>query len=721
MTTLSQIQRARNETIACITAPDVMIERPNRADATGPSVFRTSLDLTSDLIIAVIVKNMGGYLIASPALREYCADDRGDLFTLLVNEFSYDYLLQTYTKISELHVGDVISVETIFRRQGYTPAQWSPVPLPIDRVRETFFVVGRFAVWKRNETKPQPIVPVGGFLHGHKVPVVLFGSTKLVMVKPSLLRRQGRGQLFATAFIPEVQPGQVLRSIRPGLPTSDVLLRTSAVGCQWQLNPILLDFATGSPDVIRDLDTSPMTFSHGLQPGVDTHAQAYSSTFGVYGMVALQAKRTDLRHFRADVINVESIEGRGTFIKFALHTENQTTSSRLWKKGTPLTVELPDGECLRMTVVVVEHEPRRTRLSARLLSPYSNIYNIHSVVIRQKPTERGDMARLAPRLRNIPEVSEINNAMRTLAAVSGAGALPALEPFPVDHENLTMGEFVLSEQQASIIGTLSLNYFTALAVNCGPGTGKTTTLALAVLSRIENTPSCSLMTAMSNSAVTATVKALFKTDKQRKCKAVRLISSQNRASTEHEHRTPLDFPIIWPEFFFGLVTQFDQRHEPLYRDIVDATIYLVRCGKIFRRSLKRSDLRTSAGSKPVKTLLVLFYDLFKPDLVIGTCASVRSSYGQPGMSRFADQVELLLLDEASQLPRYAFTAICHTFPRARPVLLGDVHQLDPYEDPDLPGSLSSYAVGNVLDDASTLGRCPVLPLLRVHRCPKPIT
>uniref|UniRef100_A0A8R1DVA0 Uncharacterized protein n=1 Tax=Caenorhabditis japonica TaxID=281687 RepID=A0A8R1DVA0_CAEJA len=178
MTTLSQIQRARNETIACITAPDVMIERPNRADATGPSVFRTSLDLTSDLIIAVIVKNMGGYLIASPALREYCADDRGDLFTLLVNEFSYDYLSQTYTKISELHVGDVISVETIFRRQGYTPAQWSPVPLPIDRVRETFFVVGRFAVWKRNETKPQPIVPVGGFLHGHKVPVVLFGSTK---------------------------------------------------------------------------------------------------------------------------------------------------------------------------------------------------------------------------------------------------------------------------------------------------------------------------------------------------------------------------------------------------------------------------------------------------------------------------------------------------------------------------------------------------------------
>uniref|UniRef100_A0A8R1DGW7 AAA_12 domain-containing protein n=1 Tax=Caenorhabditis japonica TaxID=281687 RepID=A0A8R1DGW7_CAEJA len=91
------------------------------------------------------------------------------------------------------------------------------------------------------------------------------------------------------------------------------------------------------------------------------------------------------------------------------------------------------------------------------------------------------------------------------------------------------------------------------------------------------------------------------------------------------------------------------------------------------------------------------------------------------MDRFTDKVDLMLLDEASQLPRYAFIAVCHTFPKARPVLIGDVHQLPPYEDPDMPEDLSRYAVGSVLQDASAFGRCPMLPLLRVHRCPKAIT
>uniref|UniRef100_A0A8R1HPB8 AAA_12 domain-containing protein n=2 Tax=Caenorhabditis japonica TaxID=281687 RepID=A0A8R1HPB8_CAEJA len=324
-------------------------------------------------------------------------------------------------------------------------------------------------------------------------------------------------------------------------------------------------------------------------------------------------------------------------------------------------------------------------------------------------------------VRHIPAVSLENNAMRNLAAVSGANVLPDMEPFPVRQANLTFEGFTLSEEQARIIGTLSFDTFTALAVNCGPGTGKTTTLVLAVLSRMQNTSMISMMAAMSNGAVTAAVTKLTDIDRSRRCRAVRLISKQNLSAVAGEHRTPLDYPTIWPEFLLNKVRRFDRRHEPLNRDVVDAAVYLCRFGKLVRKTLRRADLRTALNSKPVKNLVPLFFDLYTPVFILGTCASVRSFFSAPDMSRFSDKVDLMLLDEASQLPRYAFTAACHTFPKARPVLIGDVHQLPPYEDPDLPGILSRYAVGSVLQDASSFGRCPTLPLLRVHRCPKAIT
>uniref|UniRef100_A0A8R1EVL8 AAA_12 domain-containing protein n=1 Tax=Caenorhabditis japonica TaxID=281687 RepID=A0A8R1EVL8_CAEJA len=199
-----------------------------------------------------------------------------------------------------------------------------------------------FAVWKRHTTTPQPVAEVQSLRTGHKIPLVVFGITKMVLVKPQVLRRQGRGQLFAVVFVPEVQPCQLLRKVRSGTPKAEVLRRTTAVACQWYMNPVLLSFQPGHRDVIRDLDISPMSFSHGLEEDVETHAQALSTTFGVYGMVAMESKRTDMRYFHADLISVQTHGRRGTICQFLLHTEEQTAHSRLWRRGTPLSVELPN-------------------------------------------------------------------------------------------------------------------------------------------------------------------------------------------------------------------------------------------------------------------------------------------------------------------------------------------------------------------------------------------
>uniref|UniRef100_A0A8R1DQ14 Reverse transcriptase domain-containing protein n=1 Tax=Caenorhabditis japonica TaxID=281687 RepID=A0A8R1DQ14_CAEJA len=75
----------------------------------------------------------------------------------------------------------------------------------------------------------------------------------------------------------------------------------------------------------------------------------------------------------------------------------------------------------------------------------------------------------------------------------------------------------------------------------------------------------------------------------------------------------------------------------------------------------------------------------------------------------------------SQIPRCAVATLCHSFPSARLAFFGDRRQLPPFSDNCLPDKLHSFAVGNVLEDATDFDRFPQLPLLEVHRCPQKVT
>uniref|UniRef100_A0A8R1HLC4 CCHC-type domain-containing protein n=1 Tax=Caenorhabditis japonica TaxID=281687 RepID=A0A8R1HLC4_CAEJA len=686
--TLAHIQKARNATIAAITAPHNVRERPRREDTEVPSKFVTTPDYDADMIFAVVVHNLGASMVVTPVKREYAANDRGDLYHMIINEYSFDYMSGKHTKISGIMVGDLVLIRDIFRRQMYSPEDWSPKPLALADAKKAFFNVGNFAVFQRLISGPLPIAVTTVPEQGHRLGVVVYGVTKIVRVKPAQLRAQPQGkQLFARVFSPGAQPGQLLRRIRSGESHSTVLRLTAPVSCKWNLPPIITEFREGDEKVKRNLEISPLAFSYDVTRPEAAYAQSYSSTFGVYGAIALQGKNEDLRSFLATVDDIELIRDRGTFFKLTLDTTGQATHSRFWARGTLISVELPDGQSLRMTVKTVEHEPRLARLCARLLSPPIPLTNVTEVVVRQHPTEKGDLARLAPQLRNVPEVNDDNNAMRALATLSGAHTLPPLPPQYLDpNANRKVQDLTLSDQQMLIINTLSSNNFTALAIDCGPGTGITGTLILAVFSRMRQITSVSVMASMSNSAVTA---AVCTTDK---------------SWTKRTNAEPAD-----------------NSQQVITQDIISAAIYLIRARKISLKSLKRSDFRTAADGKPHMRLLPLFIRLYKPSLILGTCTSVRSMFSTPGMDTLALDVELLLLDEASQLPRYALIGMAHKFPRARPALLGDIRQLPPFQDQDMPPMLGQFAVGNILNDATAFERFPSLPLLQAHRCPRNIT
>uniref|UniRef100_A0A8R1I3W6 Uncharacterized protein n=1 Tax=Caenorhabditis japonica TaxID=281687 RepID=A0A8R1I3W6_CAEJA len=158
--TLSHIQKARNATIAAITAPNAVRERPRREDTEVPSQLVTTPDYDTDIIFAVVVHNLGASLVVTPVKREYAANDRGDLYHKLINEYSFDYMTGKHTKIAGIMVGDLVLIRDVFRRQMYTPEDWSPKPLTHVDAKKAFFNVGNFAVFKlENHAPPCSVSP----------------------------------------------------------------------------------------------------------------------------------------------------------------------------------------------------------------------------------------------------------------------------------------------------------------------------------------------------------------------------------------------------------------------------------------------------------------------------------------------------------------------------------------------------------------------------------
>uniref|UniRef100_A0A8R1E7U5 AAA_12 domain-containing protein n=1 Tax=Caenorhabditis japonica TaxID=281687 RepID=A0A8R1E7U5_CAEJA len=230
------------------------------------------------------------------------------------------------------------------------------------------------------------------------------------------------------------------------------------------------------------------------------------------------------------------------------------------------------------------------------------------------------------------------------------------------------------------------------------------------------------MVGVTNSAVTSAVFALQDIDRSRKCKFVRLMSDENRTRIASEYLTQHDYPVKWRSYFTQRVREQDKSNSQLDWDVVDAAVFLRQAGELKIKDLRRRDFRSAIFKRaPEMSRMQLFFHLYRPDLVMGTISSVRMAYSHPGMSNFSSQISLTLVDEASQMPRFAFITLCQSFPTSRLVLFGDIRQLPPFSDSQLPADLHRYAVGNILEDASSYNRFPQLPLFKVHRCPRQIT
>ncbi|PIC40438.1 hypothetical protein B9Z55_011779 [Caenorhabditis nigoni] len=247
---------------------------------------------------------------------------------------------------------------------------------------------------------------------------------------------------------------------------------------------------------------------------------------------------------------------------------------------------------------------------------------------------------------------------------------PILEAFPTDFpkEGSTEKflEALLGSQTTHWRCPPQFNYFFALvnssypvvALNAGPGCGKTTILVSAANQARDG---FHVAVAQSSLCVVTMVREHLKFPGC--ARAVRIVDRKEEA-----YPTEIDLPTLWPKVFKEYLETVDyEGQDEITRNVL---IYL---------ELKSHD--------PTISLSDIFFHIYKPKIFYGTIDAISQSLYNGTLNPIKDQILSIQFDEANTLSLHEFLQIGPRCPNARFGFVGDALQLSPWKVDNLPKAL----------------------------------
>ncbi|CAO4384632.1 unnamed protein product [Caenorhabditis nigoni] len=451
---------------------------------------------------------------------------------------------------------------------------------------------------------------------------------------------------------------------------------------------------------------------------------AIASRIGLSGVLSMANKSKDLRYHTSVVKGVSQGQEK-PIIAFQLSNISGPPRIEKWNRSTNFFVDDGNGK-IEMSVdsaTVVNHTLHITAIpvsSATLIVDRTRAMRSAKIVVFQEKEKNQHLINSFPTsLRQIPDDSNFKLLLRT----THGGEQLHFDEVPNGPIELKMGGINLTDPQRLYVHTVAHSTQPIIIGHSPPGVGKTSMVVVAahVSARDYEVDGIHIATAMSNAAATALVEAFMKIEDRGQ--AVRVISHQNYQAINPDLRTPLDFPVLWIVEFRNYIFEVDAT---ISRDAISDMTYAViqhlkNAGKLEEGELKAWPLKTAFRKqhKPTMEIEDAFMRIFRPRVVFGTVASITESLNRGMLSFYAECVNTVQIDEASQVPTYALIALGVQCPTARFALIGDVKQLRPFADVDLPDDLRQFAVGDLLGAASSKVRPIDIELVR--RCPYEIT
>uniref|UniRef100_A0A8R1E3P1 AAA_12 domain-containing protein n=1 Tax=Caenorhabditis japonica TaxID=281687 RepID=A0A8R1E3P1_CAEJA len=677
--------------------------------------------------IYVVTQNRGMSYVCMTCHRELPAHDRPDLLFTHLSRFSYDTKTQRFTVMGEHLPGDVLIVEELQQMSGLLPEDFHVKPEELlNDSRRPYWFIARYRTVERVLSAPQPFMELGrDYDITKKKRVVANGLMRPVLIRTQQLIPLQRNPGMVVALLPQLMPLQLGRGIRPGHHRQRVMRLTAALSQGWMVHPVAKEVLPWKDSRHEMLRAAPQLCAAYQHDNTRWQAIRFKASYGVYAQIAIEAIHYDYWHYTTTITRVTQGD-RCVLATFAIAREGQQVTLGNWKKHTQATMELPDGRAVQIAIEFAVSEGFGARITARMMTlqandPLIGTLEQQTVTVYQNTEVKEHMVLHIPKGKQLPS-TESSAALSAYAAINGGNRIE-MDVVQFNEERIKVGNFTLSKQQSDIAYAINSKEYRALALDCGFGVGKTLTAIVAAVSRVRENPSnIVIFTGSSNAVATAAVGKAAEVDPQ--LRFVRIISQVHRNRVEEELRTEFDFPVLWRRIFGRIFT--DHNVPGMHVSAINMQairLYLnhTQDQRIANSVIKRGLLPKNIDAAEELTLWECFYRIYQPRILMGTTTAILSSARSAELDARKDLVDLVMIDEASQLPLASFAALATTFTKAKMVLIGDRHQLPPYADRALPQLLKKASIGTPLSDAIDNRAIPSLPLTEVRRCPQQIT
>uniref|UniRef100_A0A0N4YGS5 AAA_12 domain-containing protein n=1 Tax=Nippostrongylus brasiliensis TaxID=27835 RepID=A0A0N4YGS5_NIPBR len=282
-------------------------------------------------------------------------------------------------------------------------------------------------------------------------------------------------------------------------------------------------------------------------------------------------------------------------------------------------------------------------------------------------------------------------------------------------------ELVLTEEQRQAL-TLGLSNFSIVGIQGAFGTGKTI-IGACVASLLVHRGHRVIVTASTNAAVahiTETILGLSFAAGVKMCRFV----AETILFDDSVPRTPADMNEVLKTFadrFRDVLPKNISKQCQRFREgrnLIDDHHRNRASGGRILSAFEREELLLAERdvSDLIEQMASVMFKWYRPNIIVITTSSFLNATSKNGIFRgYLDEFDVLLCDEASQLPEPVFAAMLTRLPHARQIHIGDVHQLEPHVRCSRTSTAALLGARSVIDVLSQARAVPMVSLNTTFR------
>ncbi|KAF1759973.1 hypothetical protein GCK72_008218 [Caenorhabditis remanei] len=635
-------------------------------------------------VIYILHEHDGRQYWSTPLHREVVHPDRPDLQVAYLNPFATDILNGVNLHPNNYFPGDAVYVTEVAPKPNALNMLTTFEGVH-DPKNHGYWSITRFYLIQREfietlsiRTTPTRQGTTFCFAAGFDLPIWV-NSKKY---KESEITEPKGSKKKAVLFMPMLQPGQ---SIFGG--EKCLALESS------RIPPSVVKFKDSSPEEASTYPTGSSEFFHSILT---------SGYLAFCAILATQNRNGDFKVFATTVLSQE-----GGILMFDIRGPSGPLLPTRWPIGTNLIMETSANESYELQIVKSETIEMKLRVNASLVETNGETPNLTGshVLVQQQPVDNIyefnlEMFPAPDAFDRIPAHAPIK---QLLEAIFGFGEAIPDQLIPRDPVEVLIEGIYPTCEQMNYINALVKTNIPVLLVDAPLGTGKTLMVCMALHVMVkENRGGIHVAMTTSGEALVAMVSMHMKIAKNTKIYGVRVVSDVNYRKMDQKLKTPIDFPVLWPQKLLEYVKfKIDQAIDELTK----SAIYYLAEGK-YLQGLK------CRPPKPSLTLWETFLQIYQPRILVSTASDLISALQGP-LLHFGGSIETIQVDNANQFPIHALLAIGPYCPNARYVFVGDSCQLEAYPEMEIRDEIKGFAIGQILKSAKVRS----LSLSVIHRCP----